>query len=141
MRHKKTPVMLVVGLVVIVGVVAFMNASKFNAGDVARKRQMAEMEKQQGEKETSVRIRETASSMRPQPVNKADRDNMIAGATTPSGGDSAANLPANPVIFIPKMQRHDPVMGDGGDAGSRWWKDESGMKARGDEVREGQGRD
>ncbi|QYK52143.1 MAG: hypothetical protein KF824_07715 [Fimbriimonadaceae bacterium] len=126
MRNKKSPAMMIVAAVVILGFAFFLNATSFMTRPL-----LPEAPKEQAEQRK---------------ISESDSKNMLK-ASLSRGGDtertgampsSSSSVPDEPAILKPKTKRYDPQLNPTSTA-AHWWDDDGVLQKQSEETRKKRG--
>lgn len=132
MKQKKSPVLLIVGALTVVGLLALVNATGLltNGMGLAPDIQQPTEENLPKPKMVSSRdVDANKSSLKSALAKK----NSGAGETTEEQQSQGTGIPAEPTILLPKFQRIEPQENETATS-SQWYIDDSRQKAKADEL-------
>lgn len=128
MRNKKSPAMMIVAAVLILGFAFFLNATSFMTRPL-----LPEAPKEQAE------APKMSSSDSKEMLSRALKPRTEDGLETPSTSlDGGGGIPDKPAILKPKVERFEPTLNPTSTA-AHWWDDDGVLQKQSEETREKRG--
>ncbi len=128
MRNKKSPAMMIVAAVLILGFAFFLNATSFFTRPL-----LPEAPPEQKQPETKMTANDSRSMLANSLRSKTDGRTLVAGENPLPEG-----IPKEPAILKPKVERYEQKPNPTSTS-ARWWDEDNNVQKQSEETREKRG--